>query len=523
MSALTRLGLGGLGLCGWALATLLAHPGTGLAQSAAAPDCAGLIGLKIEDTNLLSATVVPAKEGLPEYCRVLGYVRPAINFEIRLPTKDWNGKFYMAGCGGFCGKLLSDAPGFVNAMNYGLKRNYAVSTMDSGHWGLNVLDGRWAYNNRVAEWDWGQRAVPETARVTKAVIKAYYNNDPAKSYFAGCSTGGRMANMEATRFPTDFDGIISGAPALDYTGLVATFFAWLTQADIGPSGGEILARAKVPMVAKAVNDYCDAKDGLKDGLIADPRRCDFQPKALQCKGADAPDCLTAAEVGVVEKWYGGAKDSKGQQIYPGGLPLGSEPYWPNWLTGNPAGGVRLIPIFNANFLLYMAFAEDPPASYSVQDFNFDKDPQRLELMASIYNSMSTDLTKFKERGGKLLMYHGWADPIVTPQNTVDWYEATDKKMGGGATSRDTVRLFMVPGMDHCGLGSGPGVQQDGFDPLAALEQWVEQGQAPAMMMSTKRDKDGRTLWQRPLCPYPQAAKYKGSGDPNDAASFTCAE
>ena len=216
------------------LVVLFAAAGTARAQPGG--DCGALANLKIEDTNLLSAAIVPAGGGLPEYCRVLGYVRPAINFEVRMPTREWNGKLYMAGCGGFCGSLDSDNDGFANAMNYGLGRNYAAATMDSGHWGASVLDGRWAYNNRVAENDYGWRAVTETARVAKALVKTYYGVEQKRAYFAGCSNGGRMANMEARKFPNDFDGIISGAPSLDQTGLLATFTTWLVQANTRADG-----------------------------------------------------------------------------------------------------------------------------------------------------------------------------------------------------------------------------------------------------------------------------------------------
>jgi feruloyl esterase len=502
-------------------AVLVAWCGIALAHPPG--ECSALAALKVENTNLLSASIVPYKDGLPEHCRVLGFVRPAINFEIRLPVKDWNGKFYMAGCGGFCGTLDSDRPGMVNAMNHGLRRNYAVSTMDSGHWGVAVTDGRWAYHNRLAEWDWGQRAVTETARVTKLVIKAYYGADPKKSYFAGCSTGGRMANMEAWKYPNDFDGILSGAPALDYTGLVGTACAWVTQANTGPDGKDILPVAKVKAIEKAVYQACDAKDGLKDGLIDDPRKCDFQPGSLKCKSADGPDCLTEAEVKVLEKWYGGAKNSRGDQLYPGGIPMGSEPYWSLWLTGDGKGGGRLIPAFGRDFLRYMAFPEDPGDTYTVLDFDFDKDPPRLSLMAQIYNATGTDLSKFKARGGKLLMYHGWADAIVTPQLTVDWYGGVEKDMGGRQGTQEFLRLFMIPGMDHCGLQPGPGITQMEFDPLTALEKWVEEGVAPDVLLATKKDKDGKTLWTRPLCTYPKVAKYKGTGDPTDGANFACVE
>jgi hypothetical protein len=506
------------------LAAAAALLGAGFASAAPAQaDCGALAGLKIENVNLLSAAMVPAKDGLPEHCRVLGYVRPAINFEVRLPAQGWNGKFYMAGCGGFCGTLDSDRPGFVNAMNYGLKRGYAAAATDSGHWGTSVVDARWAWNNRLAEIDWGWRGVAETTRAAKEVLKAYYGQPQQKAYFAGCSTGGRQANMAAWKFPNDFDGIVSGAPALDYPGLVATSFAWIAQANAGPDGKDILAKSKVALVQKKAVAACDAGDGVTDGLIDDPRACGFKPAALQCAAGDQADCLTPDEVTGVEKWYAGARNSKGEQLYPGGVPVGSEPFWPLWLTGLEKGGGRLLPVFAADFLRYMAFAEDPGESYAPAQFDFDKDPARLAPMQAIYNSDDPDLSKFKARGGKLVMYHGWADALVTPQKTVDYYEAVEKKMGGRAATQDFLRLFMVPGFDHCGLQAGPGIDQNGFDPLTALEAWVEKGEAPQSLLATKRDKDGKTLWTRPLCPYPQRAKYAGTGDQNDAASFACAE
>jgi pimeloyl-ACP methyl ester carboxylesterase len=487
------------------------------AHAQGAQACEQLAGLKINNVNLLSATTVPAAGDLPAHCRVLGYVRPAINFEIRLPAANWNGKFYMAGCGGFCGTLDSDRAGFTNAMNHGLRRNYAVSTMDSGHWGTSVFDGRWAYNNRLAEIDWGTRGVTETARVTKAVIQAHYGEPQKKSYFIGCSTGGRMAAMEAQRFPDDFDGIISGAPALDYTGLVASHIAWLVQANTGADGKDILTKADVPLVRDAVSKEC----GDAVGLIADPAACTFKPASLLCKPGQNSECLSEAKVGVLEKWYGGSKNSKGEQIFPGGLPKGSEPYWPVWVTGlEPAGG-KLIYSFGADFLRYMAFQDDPGERYRLTDFNFDNDPPRLQFMANIYNAMNPDLSKFKARGGKLLMYHGLADPIVTPQNTLDYHASAEKAAGGSVA--DHFRLFMIPGMDHCGIPgqAGPGITEAGFDPLGALEKWVENGTAPDQLLSTKTDREGKVLWTRPICAHPKRATYSGSGDVKDAANYRC--
>ncbi len=478
--------------------------------------CEDLFRQKIENVNLLSSALVPAQGDMPAYCRVLGVVRPAINFEARLPASNWNGKFYMAGCGGFCGTLDSDRPGFVNAMNFGLRRNYAVSTMDSGHWGTAVTDGRWAFNNRIAEVDWGWRAVTETARVTKVLIKAFYNREQSKSYFAGCSTGGRMAAMEAQRFPNDFDGIISGSPALDYTGLVATSIAWNTQANTDQSGKTILDRAKVRMIGEAVQKAC----GNADGLIEDPASCSFTPKQLQCTAGDAPDCLTTEEVGVLDRWYMDARDSKGEVLYPGAIPKGSERFWPVWLTGDEKGTPALVPVFGRDFVRYMAFPDDPGENYSILQFDFDKDPARMRPISEIYNAMNPDLSKFRDRGGKLIMYHGFADAIVPPGISTTYWKSVAEKMGGAAAVSSFYRLFMVPGFDHCGLQAGAGIAQSGLDPLTALENWVEKGVAPDMLPTTRYAADGKVERVRPVCAYPAVARLK-AGDANDPANYAC--
>jgi feruloyl esterase len=477
----------------------------------AAAECGALAKLKIETTNLLSSVEVPAAGDLPGYCRVLGYVRPAINFEVRLPLTGWNGKFYQAGCGGFCGGLNSDAPGFTNAINVALRRDYAVATTDSGHWGASVVDGRWAWNNPVAKGDWAWRAETETARVAKILVKAFYGTAQSKAYFAGCSTGGRMAGVEATRFPGDFDGIIMGAPALDYTGLVATEFAWLAQANTGADGKPVFKPAKLPILRDAVLKACHAEDGL----VADPRDCDFKPASLRCTAGDSADCLSAAEVGTLEKWYSGPHDRKGQQLYPGGLPLGSETNWGIWLTG-VGGRPPAIPLFGRDFLRYMAFPADDP-DYTARDFDFDRDPGRLAPMAVLYNAATWvpgspgevkggDLSAFAKRGGRMIVYHGWGDPIVTPFLTLAWYDAWAKAAGGLDQARQSARLFLIPGMDHCGINAGnASITDTGIDPLSALEQWVEHDTPPDSLLATKRAKDGRTVWQRKICAYPGTA------------------
>ena len=495
-----------------ALATLLASP----VEAQTPGDCATLEDLKIEDTNLLSSTVVPAADDLPEYCRVLGYVRPAINFEIRLPIQSWNGKFYMAGCGAQCGRVEADRPGFTNAPNHGLRRNYAVSTMDGGHWGSSIWDASWTHvNDPIARFDFAQRAVTETARVSKEVIAAYYGKAPEKSYFAGCSNGGRQAHMEAWKYPDDFDGIISGCPSL-YQAKNLSSWTWTTNANSGPDGESILAFSKVPMIAKAVYDACAGEDGLID----DPKQCNFQPRNLQCEGTDGPECLTAAEVETLEKWYGPTKNSMGDQIYPG-LPLGSEPYWNFWMALEDDESWREDRAALKEDLRYTGFTEDPGPNYDVANFDFDKDPELLVQGYSDTDASGTDLSEFKARGGKLLIYQGQGDVIAMPEATRQWYEALTKDMGGDAGTTEFARLFMVPGMSHCGTPSGPGVAGSGFDPLPALEKWVEEGVGPESIVMTKTTEEGTTEWTRPVCVYPKVATYKGSGDLKDAANWTC--
>jgi feruloyl esterase len=484
-------------------------------------ECSALRDLKVDNTNFLSSAVVQAKGDLPEYCRVLGYVRPAINFEVRLPTKDWNGKFYMSGCGGSCGQLPSDSSPYFstanhngNSFNYGLSRNYAVSTMDGGHWGKNALDRRWAYQNPVARFDFEERAVTEAARVTKDLIMGYYGSLPKKSYFAGCSNGGRQGHMEAWKYPNDFDAVISGAPALHST-QVDILAAWEIKANSQADGKNVLGFAKVPMIAKAAYATC-ADEG---GLIADPMSCHFQPRSLQCQGAAGQDCLTAAEVSVVERWYAGPTTSTGEQITPG-FARGTELYWTEWPNGADEKTWRVYKTMFDDGLRYYGFVQDPGSNYSVDQFDFDRDPALL-VAGLNRDAGGTDLAKFRARGGKILIWHGLADEQVPAEDTRDWYEHLTKAMGGAANTRDFARLFLAPGMSHCGSAQGLGAERNGIDPLSVMEKWAEEGVPPETVLMTKRDKDGKIAWARPVCAYPQMARYGGSGDWHDAANWVC--
>lgn len=417
-------------------------------------------------------------------------------------------------------------------MNFGLRRNYAVATSDTGHWGAGVLDARWAMNNPVVLMDWAQRSVPETARVSKLLLQAYYDVEQRKSYYQGRSTGGRMGMMEALRYPKDFDGIIAGAPVLDFTGIVANLFGWVTRANTGSDGKPVLSPTKVTLLGQAVYAACGEKIGMKESVIADPRSCHFKPSALQCRAADSADCLTPAEVEAAEKIYSDPVDSRGRQLFAGGMPLGSEPFWPRWVTGTGTGPAQQAVIAD-NFYKYMAFSPPAGPTFKITDYDFDKDPARLGYASSIINVATFDpntgemefgdFNAFRQGGGKLIIWHGWADADVTPQPTVSFYEALAKKSGGISATQEFARLFMVPSMDHCGIQTnGPAIADTGMDPLTALEHWVEEGKAPTELIATKTTPNGnQTLWRRPICAYPKAAHYKGGGDPTDPTSFAC--
>ncbi len=462
---------------------LLALPNLAIAEEKPAERCADLRNLVLDAAHVTSTRVIAANEGMPAYCELRATALPAISIELRLPLEGWNGKYYQAGCGGFCGILgrADKAGGFINAMGPGLAKGYATATSDSGHHGLSVVDASWAYNNPPAERDWGWRSIGETQRVAQAAIEAFYGAAPEHNFFQGCSTGGRMAHMASLKYPEVFSGIISGAPAMDYTGLVALKMAWIDQANTDAEGNAILKPGKDKLIGDEVLRQC----GNDAGVIEDPRACKADLSALACKeGAESASCLSAAELGVIKKWRQGPQNAAGEQLYPGGIPAGSEPFWWLWLTGKEGGGGKLVPVFAKNFGAYMAFPEDPGAAYSPQDFDFETDPVRLATMASVYNSDSPDISAFREAGGKMIVWHGWADAIVTPYKTVDWHAKAAEAAGGEEALGESVQLFMIPGMDHCGLLPGPGgISQASIDPLTALEAWVEEGKVPTTILT----------------------------------------
>ncbi|MEM9009908.1 MAG: tannase/feruloyl esterase family alpha/beta hydrolase [Pseudomonadota bacterium] len=460
-------------LAGFAL-SLAAIPA---AAQQGADDCAALHQVVMPGGHVTSSRVVPASDTLPAYCEVRATALPAISIEVRLPMEGWNGKFYQAGCGGFCGILgRADAgSSWINAMRPGLERRYATATSDGGHHALSVVDAGWAYNNPHAERDWGWRSVGETNRVANALIEAFYGSASEQAIFQGCSTGGRMAHVASLRYPEMFDGIISGAPAMDYPGLVATKMSWIVQANTAPDGSQILGPDEAAVIGQAVMDQCDAVDGAEDGAIADPRACTVSYDGLG---------LTNLQLDTLGKWREGPRNAAGDQLYPGGIPEGSEAFWWLWLTGNGEGGGRLVPAFADGFGKYMAFDEDPGPNWTPMDFDFETDPSRMGASSAAYNGDDPDISAFREAGGKMIVFHGWADAIVTPYKTVDWYAQAAEAAGGEDVLEENVALFMVPGLDHCGILPGPdGISAAALDPLTPLEAWLNDGVVPQSIMA----------------------------------------
>ncbi len=514
------------------LTIILAQPGPARAGSNAPQglDCAALAELAITDTTPLAATairfndsnrpVIPTPSGtvaLPDYCRVRAAVLPQINFELRLPLNDWNGKFFMAGCGGFCGRVLADRPGYSNAINVALVRNYAAVTTDAGHWAPHAADGVWAYNDRSAEIDYSYRVIPEVARVARAVITAFYGSKEQHSYFSGCSNGGRMGALAIQRYPDLFDGVLVGAPALDWRTL-AMYSSWVMKANMDENGNFVFDHRKTALLARAVMAHCDASDGLKDGQITDPRQCTFDPATLQCPGNDdGLECLTKTEVQVVQKWYQGLPDTHGAG-WSYKVPLGSESYWPRWLTP-PPGRPGAFYLFGDALHKYIIHEQDPGPGYSPVDMDLERYPVELDYMREIYRADNPNLSAFKKTGGKAVFYQGWSDPAAIPEMTIGYYEDVRKKMGGQAKTNEFLRLFMIPGAGHC--WESPHPSPDIFNPIEVLENWVEHGIAPERIDARQYDGTGGTIRSRPLCAYPGVAHYNGTGSIDDASNFSC--
>jgi feruloyl esterase len=466
-------------------------------------------------------------KALADFCRVQAEAMPSndsdIKIEVWMPGTGWNGRFLGVGNGGFAGEIN------YHELATALSNGYAASSTDTGHTGA-AIDARWALGHPEKIVDFGHRGIHEMTRVSRVVVEAFYGNGPRKSYFAGCSNGGRQALMEAQRYPEDYDGILAGAPA-NYWSHLLTSAVWDAQALIATPASYIPS-SKVSAIAQAVNAACDGEDGVTDGIINDPRQCHFRTESLLCKGTESDKCLTAPQVATLDKLYGGAHDSSGRKIFPGFLPGAEDGNggWGLWITGS-APGKSLLFFFGSGFFANMAYNK---ADWDYRHANLDEAVKTADGGPDkIMNATDPNLKPFAARGGKLLLYHGWNDPAISALNTIDYYNAVSKELGQQQLER-SVRLFMEPGMQHCAGGPGPDSFGQSWTPAPgdpahdvqlALEQWVEKGTAPSEIIATKyaRDSDKTVKMTRPLCSYPRFAKYKGRGSSDDAANFVCAE
>jgi tannase/feruloyl esterase len=504
------------------------------ARPVAAQTCERLADLKLANTTITAAQSVAAGsfgsgaafKDLPAFCRVTGVIKPTsdseIKFEVWMPASGWNGKFQGVGNGGFAGSISQAA------LAGPLMRGYATASTDTGHSGG---DASWALGHPEKIIDYGHRGVHEMTEKAKAIINAFYGAGPKHSYFASCSNGGRQALMEAQRYPNDYDGLIAGAPA-NYFTQTLTGFAWNMQAMMVDPASYIPS-SKLKAIEAAALTACDARDGVTDGVIDDPVDCRFDPAVLLCKGAESDACLTEKQVAALKKIYSGPRNSKGEMIVPGFLPGGETgpAGWTIWITG--AEPTRAAQFFFASQTERNMIHNDP--AWDIKSFNLDQDSKLAEdKLAPILNATDTNLKAFKARGGKLILYHGWSDAALPPTNTIHYFNEVTAKMGRREVD-SFMRLYMVPGMQHC--GGGPGTDSFGafvnavpadaqHDLTVAIERWVEAGVAPNEIIASKRqsnDPKSAVTRTRPLCPYPLVARYKDSGSTDDAANFVCAK
>ena len=477
--------------------------------------CAALAERTVHEYTILSADRLEAAGEIPERCRVLGVLPPEIVFEVVLPA-EWNGRILMRGNGGYAG-TSPNVPSRVRGSERTVADGFVSVYTNTGHDRAAEPLATFALNNRQKEIDYSFRAVRLTIQTAKELVSIYYGQPPNYTYWTGCSTGGRQGLMAAQRFPKDFDGILVGAPVLDFTG-TQIWGAWNAMA----LADAPLTLSQMEGVAKAVYAKCDGLDGLEDGLLEDPRACDFDPERdlPRCNSAATDQCFSDGQIEALAKIYGGVI-SQGAQVFPG-LPVGSEAAppsgrrrtsgWQGWIVDE--SGPSRQHIFAETFMRYLAFEPDEP-EFELSEFDFDEDPGRMGFIRSILDATDPDLTRFRDAGGKMLMYFGWADTALNPMMGVNYYE--DALRVTGPETRDFFRLFMVPGMFHCSGGLGVS-QTDYFE---SLMQWVEAGKVPERLEAS-RVVGGQTELTRPLCPYPEVAVYDGTGDQAESASFSCA-
>ena len=493
----------------------------------AAAACTALIGRTLTPpdapTRITAAEWTPASAALPAHCRVRAVVEPDVGVELRLPTTGWNGKFLEYGRGGYCRAIQMedcDTP---------VRKGYACAISDMGHTS-NEPDDVWAATDTQAKVDCGFRGTHVAAVAGKAITALYYRTAAAHSYYMGCSTGGRMGLLEAQRFPWDFDGIIAGAAPITKSA-DALALMWNVVATLGTEGRSILTPAAIRLVAGAALAQCDLDDGVRDGVIGDPRHCHVDPAVLQCRGTRAHDCLSPGQVEAVRKIYQGPVDSHGRRLYEGGALPGSELNWIGAYVAADDGPSGVQTAVTAIFR-YMNVPERGP-DWRITQFDWDSDSKLSAMMEAYNGAANPDLRPFKAAGGKLIVFHGLADEAVMPENMVAYYQTVERTLGGKTAIDDFFKLYLVPGMNHCSGGAGANV----VDYIAALEAWVEGGHAPQALTAAHLKTPRATGFEpeplpvdpanvdftRPVYPFPRRATYRGSGDRNDANSFVAVD
>jgi feruloyl esterase len=458
-------------------------------------------------TQILQVTRVEAASGVPAFCDVHGVVAPNVGFQLKLPTS-WNGRFFQAGCGNYCGIL------YPKACDDPLRKGYACIVNDAGHVArpsdVNWTDGQWAFNNLQTELDYGGRASHVTAVAGKAVTENYYRKAPAKSYFMGCSYGGHQAMVLAQRYPWDFDGIVGGGAPYSLSILMQQNL-WALSNAYDANVQPVFSEADIGVLHDAALAKCDLDDGIKDGLIGNPAACPVDPDALVCKGGNTANCLSRAKADAAKRMYSGPVNSKGEQISSGGWVPGSELFWRKVYRPDGTGLAALA----RNFFRYMARIPDLGPGWAPASYDFDRDYKRNDVMETLYMANNPDLRRFKAAGGKFIKYVGWYDLGTLPAEAIDYYETSQKTMGGHEEMQEFFRMFMIPGALHCRGGEGA----ENIDFLSYIEAWVEGKEAPDVMIGSHKDASGNVAFTRPVYPYPRQAKYKGAGDPNKAENF----
>ncbi|NOW47646.1 feruloyl esterase [Novosphingobium sp. SG751A] len=511
-----------------------------LAPVAPVMACAGLAAIDLSGATG-AKTDLAANEvgGAKPYCRVTGTIAPAIQFEVRLPLAGWTQRYLQTGCGGLCGNLRIDA-GKAESCTPVTDGTIVLASTDMGHSGMG---GAWGESAQARE-DFAHRGVHLTALAAKGLIRAFYGQAPRYAYFSGCSDGGREALMEAQRYPQDFDGIAAGAPALNFTVQNSFHHGWLAKVNTGADGKAVLLADDTKALHALALSACDAMDGLADGQITDPRACRVNPAQILCKGAyEAGKCLTPAKAEAARLIYQGARTADGKALEVGPLMPGSEEEWVGVFVPRTPDGMIGSAHFADDTINHLLFTPNPATPFTPQSFPFTEAMYRAEEPArALYSADNPDLSAFNARGGRLILWHGWADPHISPLNTIDYFERVGAKLGKGP--RDGfVRMFLFPGMGHCSGGDGPSE----FPLLADLMAWVEGGEAPQAMIAhragqtaegapvgisggAKPAADGpppgmfppRKLLpprSRPVYAYPQVAAYKGAGPVDEAAGF----